>query len=197
MDNLYLVSWSNGAVTDTLQISDFTELSATISDANGCRAVSDTVVFIPLTSPLKPQIFQWQDSLFTTNAAYYQWYWNGNPVQGGNNSYLIVQDTGYYRVEVFLSNGCSAVSDDIYIAHIALSSRAFSEDFFQVYPNPSNGELYFKSLKPADIIIYDASGKKIETSFQITEKQISVAKGYYILEIRIGEKRYYEKVVVI
>ena len=67
--------------------------------------------------------------LYLTNASTYtnptyQWYYEGTPITGANNSYIIVDNDGFYHIEVMIGS-CSMLSNGI---EVTLSGEDFDFD---------------------------------------------------------------------
>lgn len=72
------------------------------------------------------------------------------------------------------------------------------ERSFQLYPNPSGGEIHLVSegIFNGQITIYTLEGKIID-QFQLTAlKTISLSKGIYLIQLQSSDKNYFEKVIV-
>jgi len=75
--------------------------------------------------------------------AAYQWYLEGEPVEGAVDSVLLPLQTGYYSVEVTSEAGCSALSEPVYIAIQSDSEAALRPDW-NISPNPFSDALVFQ-----------------------------------------------------
>jgi hypothetical protein len=135
-------SWQPGGQT-TSSITDSpvttTTYSLTGTDANGCSSTATQTVTVG-TPPSTPSITVNGNVLTSTvSGASYQWYLNGNPINGATSQSYTATQTGSYTVEVFDANGCgsgqsSAVVDP---TGIAANTNVAS---ISVTPNPNNGQ---------------------------------------------------------
>jgi hypothetical protein len=84
---------------------------------------------------------------------------------------------------------------------VALSTEEFEEEFFQLYPNPTNGNTVFfqtKNNATIDAInVYDISGKRVLQQTNISN-QLNVQnlqQGIYILQLQIGNQTITKKLI--
>jgi len=87
------------------------------------------------------------DTLHSSHALYYQWYFNGFPVFGAMDSFYVALSAGTYSVQVTDSLGCSAISGGLII--LGISPLSFEEEL-GVRPNPARDEFTVYGL-PANI----------------------------------------------
>jgi hypothetical protein len=164
--------------------------------------------------PPQQSITQTGDTLFAlSGAAYYQWYYNGNAVNGATDYFYVATLSGDYNVVATDNNGCEveAVINDV-IAYT--SPFSFGEgSAVRVYPNPVDDKLYVTGYTPAlrdgtapglngtatEISIYNLMGEKIKLAVEsqsnhdkrewVFECQ-QLPAGMYYLEIRSEQKTY-------
>lgn len=111
---------------------------------------------------------------------------NGQPIPGAKSPVYIAEISGEYSVEVTDSNGCSAISIQVFITDI----HDLKIDSFFVYPNPSssNWELIVGDQLIGSLAeVYGMGGQKIYQS-QIGNshsviKLTDAASGIYELRI--------------
>ncbi|SMC36900.1 laminin B domain-containing protein [Moheibacter sediminis] len=79
--------------------------------------------------------------------------------------------------------------DNVILESENMSISEASNDIVKIYPNPTNGEVYFsKSLK--DVSIYNLSGQKIELKAELNKVNISkLPAGIYILKGRDADQK--------
>lgn len=131
--------------------------------ANGCTtpAVEPVVVTVyPL--PDVPVITQAGDSLVTMGVGSFQWYLNGDAIDGATDDAYAVLWSGDYTVMVTDANGCSSVSDPFtYISTGIGASTLLSAG---VAPNPSTGAFVITwpaTHAPGAYIVTDAAGRRV------------------------------------
>ncbi|MGL4596085.1 MAG: T9SS type A sorting domain-containing protein [Bacteroidia bacterium] len=101
-----------------------------------------------------PTITQSGNQLQSTPASTYQWYLNGNPINGAMAQTYTPLQNGNYTVEVTYSTLCPVGSNTINWLSTGIANFIVDEHLV-VYPNPANDEcvLQFTSLKDAVVTI--------------------------------------------
>lgn len=99
-----------------------------------------------------------------------QWYKNGTLIVGATSNAFTPIDDGSYTVKVTVDNCSSELSaEQILVITGDISSISASEFF--IYPNPVKDNLMinltaFDATSEVEIIMYDASGRKVEKFFK-------------------------------
>ncbi|MDB5282543.1 MAG: type sorting protein, partial [Bacteroidota bacterium] len=127
------------------------------------------------------------DTLVAGTFVSYQWLLNGSPIAGATGASYVVSANGNYQVVVTDTSGCmdtSAVYNFILLGTIGASPL----DNIHLYPNPSNGSIYFSGLKNGEAIeIYNALGQMVYSSGFTSPLQVvdmsANAKGIYLYRI--------------
>jgi hypothetical protein len=138
--------------------------------------LENEVVVVSSSIPGTPTFSNVGDTLISNSASNNQWYLNGVSIDGAINNTFIIEENGYYSVEIMNSFTCSSISDSIYMVILDLEpiiKEELSEEI-KIYPNPNEGSftIQFGSLdtdKQLSYEIYDVTGKRqqigqIETS---------------------------------
>jgi len=96
----------------------------------------------------------------------YQWYLNGNPINGATSDTLEVMENGDYTIEITYANGCTTLSDPLNVMLVG-TDNLLTLHSFQIHPNPFNtnvqinieltqaGKMHFE--------IFNLSGQKVGT----------------------------------
>jgi len=104
------------------------------------------------------------------------------------------------RVVVSQINGTLKDSSAVFKIEKSVSINEASNFNFSVYPNPSNGTIYFNStinLQNSTFEIYDITGKLfVSDSFSKANMVTIASKGVYILKANIDGKTFVKKVIV-
>lgn len=119
LNNSSIVTWQNAG---TYEVGVYA--------SNFC-GIGDTVfTTVRVENPLqRPQIILLNDSLFSSNEALSQWYFNGEPIDNATNFAIRAADPGIYSVESFNVCGVTPLSNEF----------AFGvEGGFFFYPNPAS-----------------------------------------------------------
>lgn len=152
--------WSNGKTGRKLIVKEPGQYILKATATNDCVVYSEPINVIVNPKPEKPFIIKNNDTLFSTFAYKYQWYLNGNPIENGNNRYIIPFDSGLYQVETINEYDCKNMSEPFIYSNIDYSE---SNNLIYLYPNPTNDyiNIYFIDYidLPKRIEIIDIMGK--------------------------------------
>jgi hypothetical protein len=115
----------------------------------------------------------------------YQWYLNGEIVDGATNRTLVFDEPGSYQLLTTVED-CNYFTDPF----IILSAEDVAQQTFTVYPNPtaSSVKIRFKDSKQVhQVMITSAMGQRVmATQTQHRELEVNVegfASGIYIVEV--------------
>ncbi len=152
--------WSNQATTECIAVSLAGTYYVTVTDNNNCTAQSN-----PLSISILPQpsIFPTAngDTLTAVGFLSYQWYLDGNIVNGAISNVLVAHIAGSYTVAVVDSNGCEAVSNPLIISSIS----ELQQTKLNIYPNPANSHFFvqFDNQGNYTLEVFDHLGKNLST----------------------------------
>ncbi len=119
----------------------------------------------------------------SSTAQQYQWFLNGEPIEGQTGQNLIIYETtGTYHVQIVGEGGCYAVSDSLEVT-LGIEENTSS---FEVYPNPSTQSITIKSNNAIHgISVVDKTGKTVLSLNSGNAFDISPLKaGSYLLLIK-------------
>jgi len=222
-DNASTIYRSNGGVTgypfkigDVFSITGNTATSGTDTAAYkqfyyylydihlrspGCASSSRQAVTL-----IKPTITQNGTVLSTNFTANVQWYLNGNAISGATSQTYSPSQSGNYRVDVTLSNGCVAQSDNFVYGIISINPD--NDIGLDVFPIPANDKLSIvfaaKAATTLNMTLINSAGQTEYTNRQTIgagnfSTVISVADmppGTYVLKLLLGQKVYARKVII-
>lgn len=101
----------------------------------------------------------------------------------------------YYQIKQFDIDGQFTTFDIL-----AVNSFCNSNDAPIFYPNPTNGTLSVKASKSGLFKLHDVSGRLVfQTTFEIGTSMINLpefAVGSYMVEMLVGEKIYFQKLII-
>src|SRR5690606_21904816 len=124
-----------------------------------------------------------------------QWYLNGQPIDGATGPTLVANESGTYRVESVVQEGCVTSAEYDFVITDLHEQNASNR--FEIYPNPSKDFLKFSAPvneKVSDVSLLNnvgavvgkmrlhTAGGRVSGELDMTE----VASGLYILRI-LGE----------
>ena len=142
--------------------------------------------------------------LSSTSAASYQWYVNGNLIQGATGQTDTVNVTGSYTVVATDAFGCSQSSNAV--PYASGKGGAIS---LLVHPNPNHGvfgiNFVVNTTDNVDVSLYNALGQKVYDQaypgfsgfFSGDINAGNLASGVYMLKVLVGKTAYTQKVLVI
>ena len=174
----------NDYLTPELETTKFYYVS--IVNESGCQSSKRVKVIAQIVNLETPVIFSEGDMLSTqTVADSYQWYKNGEALEGETNESLIVEESGTYSLET-VSSGCSMFSENIVME--ILGFEDLNKLGVSVYPNPVENTLHIdvQKVKAESLKIYDVRGDMIYQSDEVVPNEINlsdVKKGIYIVNI--------------
>jgi len=135
-------------------------------------AGTDTLTVSPMIIvggiPPPPNITVVGDTLFSSHASGYQWYYNGNPIANATDSFYVWHQGGTYSVQITDGNGCYSLSQGMMVA---VNELASGSPQLVIYPNPARDQFTIYGLTPgpsprergasATIEIYNVFGEKV------------------------------------
>jgi len=211
--NLSLQWYQNGNVIPGADSANYTATTSgdywVISTSPaGCYASSDTLQFVICDSLFQPAISQNGHTLFTDSTSYdLQWYFNGSPISGEINQFIIANNSGDYSVTATSFDGCVYTSPILNVDFTGLGEFVLDPHVLNVYPNPSKGqftmELSLDKTRTASAQITDATGRvvwtksdqfstKSRTSIDLSQQD----KGMYFLHLSVNGQSIFKKLVV-
>ncbi|CAN5610385.1 hypothetical protein BH11BAC1_BH11BAC1_02690 [soil metagenome] len=172
-------------------------LIATNTNGSDTLTLNNYITVFPAPPP--QSIIQSGDTLFALpGAGTYQWYFNGNIINGATNYFYVAPTSGDYNVVATDANECE-VEAAVFNVTAGLQSTVDSQQLM-VFPNPVEEELSISNLQNAttSVSVYDMIGKKVYSTEEISGSGIHrgqltvdcrlLPSGLYYIEIAIGEK---------
>ncbi|MFN0187943.1 MAG: T9SS type A sorting domain-containing protein [Bacteroidia bacterium] len=98
----------------------------------------------------------------------YQWYLYGAPIPGATDSLYTPTQSGTYSLLLTANNGCTLLSNSMYIGFAGIDNNHHQETKIEAFPNPSAGNniinVLVQNLKTGQnvIRIVDISGKMVK-----------------------------------
>ncbi|HTD98733.1 MAG TPA: S8 family serine peptidase [Mucilaginibacter sp.] len=168
----------------------------------GCASI----VKQPVTL-VKPVITQNGTVLSSNFATGNQWYLNGNVISGATGQTFSPAQSGNYRVDIGLANGCVSQSDNF--VYVILAANPGDNDIgLAVFPVPANDQLNVvfaaKTATALNISLINSAG---QTSYSAAQALPAgnfstlldvdhLAPGTYVLKIQLGQKAYKKKIII-
>lgn len=187
----YTYNWTSipSGFTSTLQnptvtVTESTTYTVTVT-SEGCTATSSVFVVV-FATPETPVITQSGDTLISSLAASYQWYYNGNPIANAMEQKYLPGQNGPYQVQTGDENLCLSEFSEIYnYIYSGIDKYETYMDLI-VFPNPNKGIFYLDGAILDNghfkIRITDTKGKIIKESlntstFDLTNEESGI---YYL-----------------
>jgi hypothetical protein len=183
-----------------------------VTNASGCSSNSNSQVVTIIALPAKPQFFQSATNTLKSFsvADSLQWFLNGMPISGANQTTLMIDTSGYYKLCGYNILDCEVCSDSLYFTYVGVGIENGEAVLaaFNLFPNPNKGRFNLNFELPVtrdvQIVIADMLGRVIYTeeklSFSGQYSQIinleNTEAGIYFLSVRAGELRYNHRVIV-
>jgi Leucine-rich repeat (LRR) protein len=149
------------------------------------------------------------DHYFPGPSDQYQWYKNGEVIEGANSSSLFYENLEEADSGIFICKITNPVANELTLYSKAIklivSDAVGTEDVAQVevnlYPNPAAGQLYLDvQNRHVNLEIFNATGSLVRTLPDITNGWIEVSelrKGIYLFKIKLKDSQTLFKKVII
>ncbi len=169
------------------------------SSTSGC---TDTVILLlnVFPKPARPTIVTNGNTLTSSLASTYQWYFNSTPLAGANSRSLLITQNGSYRVAITDSQGCQNQSAELEIIGLSAMQQAFEQVL--IYPNPFKDYLMLSlpNAMGVNYAIYDLQGRRMKAGIcsAAGENRIDMqafSAGVYFLCLQYGQHTAYYKIV--
>lgn len=170
--------------------------------AKSSQAHRYSTCYVNNTAPTQSTITISGNDLTSTAATTYQWYFNGNLINGATSQNYTPTQSGIYVVRTTDVNGCVYVYSQGYLYTLSTSINEIETKSIDIYPNPSTGiidvDFNFQNPKSVDIIVYDTFGKIVYENQNIAKVDLTeLANGIYTMSISLDKKKpTYKKVVL-
>jgi PKD repeat protein len=139
-----------------------------ICDDGVCRAESEVTITVN-PQPGIPAISSGGGgalSASSSSSGTWQWYLDGNPIDGANASTFTATEDGDYQAEIMDINGCVSISDALSVVLSAVFDEALNAAV-ELYPNPVSGILTVQfnnyPLNGLSLSLVDVAGRELHT----------------------------------
>jgi len=185
--------WSTGDTVASIFVSPLASQVYSVSSTSVNCTLTDSIMVSVMPLPMKPNVLINADTLFCIDSsAFYQWYLNGNLINGAQQSYITGLVFGTYTVAVTDSNGCSAFSDPFILSAI---SDVTNQDCFKAWVANNQLNIVQECLSENQelaITIFSNEGRnvlenKIQTNTNTKKIQIplpTLTNGMYVVRVK-------------
>jgi hypothetical protein len=171
-----------------------------VTDEDGCILSSDSVhVYDHI--PLTPAITENTGTLYSvpggSQLSNFQWFLNGSPISGANDSTFVPTGSGSYTVSAF--DGTCIDTSAAYVFTVSVK-EVNSNISFKLYPNPAQSDIYITSAEAVSVTLLDDLGRVVynatvaDTKHHLTLGHL--ATGVYYIKLTSEKGAAYEKVVL-
>ena len=130
--------------------------SAQVTNMYGCTTNTNEVVYCaPITISYIPAA---QELFVSEGFTSYQWFFNGLPINEGNNYYISALEPGNYSVTVTTDYGCVTESE-VYI--LIISVEEIENSIISLFPIPAQNTINIQLEAPSKWAITDITGRKV------------------------------------
>lgn len=150
---------------------------------------SQSIINNIIVNPIPPQPFitNIANTLQSSSISGNQWLLSGLPIGGATATSYIPTATGFYSVMVTDVNGCTNISDSIYILITSINNIGSAN--ICIYPNPVKDELIISGLTNGEnvLTVFDAVGKVVLSVITSNTKEkikTTFTKGIYFISIK-------------
>lgn len=172
--------WSNGDSTYATSLDTNGQLWFTGIDAAGC--ITDTATISVNVHPIPVVTFTSSGGTLTAHSpgtVVYQWYENGTPLAGENDSTYTPTGINSYYVTASDNLGCTGYSDTLNLAGVDENENPV----MGIYPNPFNEILNIVTTETIRIEIRNSLGELMTMTSEHTIATRSWSRGIYLVRI--------------
>ncbi len=183
------------------------EITYSYQDEHGCLNSTSTVVNVNPV-PGQPNTNVNRDSITCDEGYSYQWYLDGEPIQGATDRTLIMTQAGEYSVVIINEFGCESEESVPFYYDPSSVSKSMTSNGISVYPNPAEGYIYIEftrdyinqmEIKLSGLIGNEFYTEKVSSFSGKFFRKINLddlTSGVYLLQISIGNELFHEKIII-
>jgi hypothetical protein len=168
-----------------------------VTNSKGSDSLTITSMITVFPPPASPVITASGNSITSTAATTYQWYYNNSPISNADSQSYTPTQTGNYFVVIGDANGCTASSNILNFVYTGIGGIA--DDNIKWYPNPVTDYLTLELpglRESATLTVRNIVGSTLliqelhpNSSARMLIDLRSLAPGVYTGEISIGAER--------
>lgn len=145
------ILWSTGSTE--AEITDLTagDYSVTVTDDLGCVRQKSISINNLEPVPATP-VLSIDNTLSVSEGEAWQWYINGNPIEGATDSNYTATESGIYSVVITYASGCTIESNDIEFIFIPVNE--IEKKSILIFPNPALDIIQIAGPEQIEITAY-------------------------------------------
>jgi hypothetical protein len=154
-------------------------------------------------APAMPSITANSNTLTCSQAETYQWYYNGQLINGATQQTYEATQSGVYVVRITDANGCMySYSTGYKHTAAAVSNEDLDKQWGQIslFPNPATGNFTIEGLSVFNtyvVTITDMSGRTVQQTNASRINLNDAPDGMYLLRIDVqGLKPFFQKIII-
>jgi hypothetical protein len=184
-----------GETSVSIFASEGGEYYLAVSYGSQCESFSNVVEVTNYPTPPAPVVSQSQDTLFSSSASDFQWFFNGNPISGANDGFLVPEESGTYTVVISDSLGCTNSTEVFYFRYVEINSISNQGASWEISlsPNPMNDRFTVQSAEPLkELYMYNMTGALVHSAIMdypatdYTVVKDNLQSGVYFVRIVSG-----------
>ncbi|MDY0076759.1 MAG: S8 family serine peptidase [Bacteroidales bacterium] len=199
-----MYEWSTEEITQSISVMEAGEYAVRVANEDGFYSPWSAPVSVTVNAkPATPSVTNNSDTLTSTAAVAYQWYFNNSLIEGATEQVHIAKNSGLYHVVVANENNCTAASTPINVTVSSIESMAAANQFMTINPNPNNGSFVINSLlnQPIPAEIIDAAGRIVNSFATINPGKTTIEagnlrKGIYFIRFKVAGEVFIQKLVI-
>lgn len=181
------------ATAPSLTVTEGGIYTCEVTNAFGCSSLSNAFTYCEPVTPVYDAVANeiYVDNDFAT----YQWFFNGLPLEGADDFFIVDPASGNYGIQVTTDYGCITNGTVVTVVN-AIAETNFKN--VEVFPNPFETQIFIQTEdnSPVEqVTIFDATGKlvfhKEGNSGSIETSRIdlsSLKSGVYLIHIKANSR---------
>jgi hypothetical protein len=165
------------------------QIYSRVTGFDDCVKNTDTITVVVRKGLPVPTITRVGDELrCSVDDVMYQWYREGNKINGQTNQTVAVSGDGLYRVQIMDSTGCDRWSDNFLVGTTSVFGDE-SGSVITLYPNPTQGQVTIAGAAGAEVTVTDMLGRvvaRLQNASDVQLVSIDGANGTYAVTLRSG-----------
>ncbi len=165
------------------------QIFSRVTGFDDCVKNTDTITVVVRKGLPVPTITKVGNELrCSVDDVMYQWYREGNKLNGQTGQTVVVSGDGLYRVQIMDSTGCDRWSENFLVGTTSVFEDE-SGSIVTLYPNPTQGQVTIAGAAGAEITVTDMLGRvvvRLQNAADLQLVSIDGANGTYAVTLRSG-----------
>lgn len=196
--------WNTEETTQSISVMEAGEYAVRVANEDGFYSPWSLPISVAVNpKPATPTVINKSDTLTSSDAMAYQWYFDNSMIEGATQQVHIAKNSGLYHVVVADENNCTAASASLNVTVSSLETIDAASQYLTISPNPSNGRFIVNSsLKQAVAIeIVDDRGRLVTSYAAINPGKTAIeaadlSKGVYFIRFTVDGKVLTQKLLI-